>query len=533
LTGVRSKNTLAGKAAPLDLKGGGGWSMRPVKALAWACACWASVGVADASRVRVEVVDEATGRPVPARAYLWRGRAPVLPEGFSSYSRGDELHFLVPGDFELDLAAGKYTLRLERGLEYLPAEVDLGVPREAPVPIRLRRWIDMRAAGWYAADMHVHRDPAEMPLILGAEDLDFVPTITTHVWSNDVSRPWKSPTEFPVRVEPGRLFTGNSQEIERIQGGPGAVILLARDLPLPFDGYEYYPPSVTYTRKVHELGGYVEGDKPFWVDTFVNAALGQLDFIELNCNHFLPRLVDTDLVPWSHWPVELGYRGNRGFALWMMDLYYRILNSGIELPLSAGSANGVKATPAGYDRVYVRLGKGKLDYPAFMAALKKGRSFSTNGPIVDLVVDGAYGPGDRIAVERPEEHRFQARGRSRGPLESLELVVDGAVVASRKGQDARELTLDKTLRLDRSSWAAVRAFEKSERSEVFAHTSPVYFTRKGKPVVVPSSVRDLLQKIDSLIASTEKLDGFRDERHRKETLDVYREARQVLARRMH
>jgi hypothetical protein len=510
--------------------------MRPGKALAWAwaCVCWASagVGVADASRVRVEVVDEATGRPAPARAYLWRGRAPVLPEGFSSYSRGDELHFLVPGDFELDLAAGKYTLRLERGLEYVPAEVDLEVPRDSPVPIRLRRWVDMRAAGWYAADMHVHRDPAEIPLILGAEDLDFVPTITTHVWSNDVNRPWKVPPEFPVPVEPGRLFTGNSQEVERIQGGPGAVILLARDLPLPFDGYEYYPPSVTYTRKVHEMGGYVEGDKPFWVDTFVNAALRQLDFIEVNCNHFLPRLVDTDLVPWSHWPVEFGYRGNRGFALWMMDLYYRILNSGIELPLSAGSANGVKATPVGYDRVYVRLGKEKLDYPTFMDALKRGRSFSTNGPIVDLVVDGAHGPGDRIAMKHAEEHRFQARARARGPLDGLELIVNGEVVALQKGQDVRELTLDRTLRLDRSSWVAVRAFEKSDRSEVFAHTSPAYLTLEGKPVVVPASVRDLVQKTDLLIAYTEHLDGFREERHRKETLDVYREARQVLARRL-
>jgi len=508
--------------------------MRPRRSLVWACALWASagLGVAAAAKVRVEVADDATGRPVPARAYLWRGRTPVLPEGFPSYSRGDELHFLVPGDFEMDLAAGKYTLRLERGLEYVPAEVELEVPREAPVPVRLRRWVDMSADGWYAADMHVHRDPADVPLILGAEDLDFVPTIATHVWSNDVNRPWTPPTEFPVRVDPGRLFTGNAQEIERIQGGPGAVILLARELPLPFDGYEYYPPSVAYTRKVHQMGGFVEGDKPFWVDTFVNAALGQLDFIELNCNHFLPRLVDTDLVPWSHWPVEFGYRGNRGFALWMMDLYYRILNSGIQLPLSAGSANGVKATPAGYDRVYVRLGKEKLDYAAFMDALKRGQSFSTNGPVLELEVDGTHEPGDHVDVRKGQELRVRARARSRGPLERLELVVDGQVVAVQPGGDARELVLEKALRLDRSAWAAARAFERSDRSEVFAHTSPVYLTVKGKPVVVPSAVRDLVQKIDQLIAYTERLDGFRDERHRQETLDVYREAREVLSRRL-
>jgi hypothetical protein len=287
------------------------------------------------------------------------------------------------------------------------------------------------------------------------------------------------------------------------------------------------------------MGGYVEGDKLFWVDTFVNAALGEIDFIELNCNHFLPRLVDTDLAPWSHWPIEFGYRGPRGFALWMMDLYYRILSSGIELPLSAGSANGVKATPVGYDRVYVRLGKETLDYPAFMRALKRGRSFSTNGPILDLEVDGRHGPGDRIEIQAGEEHRFRARARSRGELESLELIVNGEVVAEQRGQDVRELTLEKVLRFDRSSFAAVRAFERSASAEawrpgglVFAHTSPVYLTVKGKPVVVPASVRDLVQRIDQLIAYTERLDGFREERHRKETLDVYREARETLARRL-
>jgi len=515
--------------------------MRTRASLAWACACWASAGLGAAAgaTVRIQVVDDAGGQAVAARAYLWRGDQALLPPGFSSYARGDERHFLVPGDFELDLEPGKYRLRVERGLEYRPVELDLDVPRSTPLPVRLRRWVDMNRDGWYSADMHVHRDPAEMPLILRAEDLNFVPTITTHVWSNDVSRPWKPPSEFPVVVEPGRLFTASAQEVERIQGGPGAVILLARDLPLPFTGYELYPPAITYTRRVHEMGGFVEGDKLFWVDTFVNAALGEIDFIELNCNHFLPRLVDTDLAPWSHWPIEFGYRGPRGFALWMMDLYYRILGSGIELPLSAGSANGVKATPVGFDRVYVRLGKDGFDYPGFMQALKQGRSFSTNGPILELEVDGGHGPGDRIAIRAGEERRLRARARSRGTLETLQLIVNGEVVAEQTGPDVRELTLEKALRFDRSSWAAVRVFERAGSAEawqpaglVFAHTSPVYFLLEGRPVVVPEAVQDLLQKIDRLIAHTERLEGFREEAHRKETLDVYRQAREVLQKRL-
>jgi hypothetical protein len=289
---------------------------------------------------------------------------------------------------------------------------------------------------------------------------------------------------------------------------------------------------MTYARRAHEMGGLVEGDKPFWVDTFVNAALGGIDLIELNCNHFLPRLVDTDLAPWSHWPIEFGYRGNRGFALWMMDLYYRILNSGIELPLSAGSANGVKATPVGYNRVYVRHAANTIDHAAFVQPLKAGRSFSTNGPIVELEADGQYGPGDRIDVRRGQSIRLRARARSLRPLEVVQIVVNGQVVAEQEGHATRELLVETTIAPDRSAWAAVRAFEPSAKSEVFAHTSPIYFNVGGQPVVVPEAVRDLVQKVDLLIAHTERLDGFRQEAHRKETLDVYREARDVLARRL-
>ena len=107
---------------------------------------------------------------------------------------------------------------------------------------------------------------------------------------------------------------------------------------------------------------------------------------------------------------RFGYRGSRGFALWMMDLYYRILNSGTELPLSAGSANGVKATPVGYDRVYVRLRKGQFDYPGFMQALKRGtssrrtaRSWSSKSTV---------GSG-RVTGSRPD--RAKSTGSAPGP----------------------------------------------------------------------------------------------------------------------
>src|SRR5262249_19123597 len=110
------------------------------------------------SPVRVNVIDETTGRASAARMYLRRGTEALLPTGLQSYSRGDERHFLVDGSVSFDLEQGTYTLRVERGLEYEPVEVQLTVPATSPVTITLRRWADMNREGWYSADMHVHRD---------------------------------------------------------------------------------------------------------------------------------------------------------------------------------------------------------------------------------------------------------------------------------------------------------------------------------------------------------------------------------------
>ena len=41
--------------------------------------------------------------------------------------------------------------------------------------------------------------------------------------------------------------------------------------------------------------------------------------------------------------------------LWSMEVYYHLLNCGFRLPVSAGSASGVKASPLGYNRVYARV----------------------------------------------------------------------------------------------------------------------------------------------------------------------------------
>jgi len=484
-----------------------------------------------AGRTQISVTDAESGQAVAARAYLRCADKPVFPAGAPAYRRGAEEHILLSGKDTFDLPDSPCELVVVRGLEYQPARVAFTPKQGESIRIAVKRWVAMNKEGWYSADMHVHRNPQELPQILLAEDLNFAPTITYHVWSNDASQPYPNAPTFPVEVDATHIYTANSQEVERIQGGPGAVILMARQLPIPFEGYEFYPPSIRFTRAAHEMGGYVGGDKLIWLDTYVNVALGQLDFIEINCNHFLPHDVDTDLPPWSHWPVEMGYHGDREFAHWMMDFYYRILNCGFELPLSGGSASGVKATPVGYDRVYVYLGDRPFSYDNFMQALKAGKTFSTNGPLIDFKINGQVAPGSKTELKRGQAGRIEAVVRSDRELDGVQVIVNGKIWRSYDAAGRKELRLSEELKPDTSSWVAVRAFERAEQTVVFAHTSAAYLLLHGRPVRSKEDARLLVSKMDQLIQYTETKGVFRKPEEKAETLALYREARAIYQQR--
>ncbi|MCG3198655.1 MAG: hypothetical protein GHCLOJNM_03159 [bacterium] len=478
--------------------------------------------------VDFRILDETTKEPIPARTYLSRDGSPVLPEGRYTYKRQQEIHFLAPGEFTLELEPGTYQLQVERGLEYRPHQASLDIREPTTAIIPMRRWIDLASEGWWSGDTHVHVDPKDMELILRAEDLHFAPTITHHVWDTLLKAPFGEAIAGEVHIDETHAYTANAQEIERIMGGPGSIILFGPGLPLPFSGYQHYPPAIHYTREVHARGGYVEEDKPFWLDTFVNAALGEIDFVEINCNHFFRYGTDTDLARLSGWPQEMGYMGGKGMALWFMNLYYRMLGCGFPLKLTAGSAYGIRPSPAGFNRVYVKMDK--FSVKSFWAGLKAGRSFTTNGPVLDLKVNGEHGPGSILSLDPGQKVRVSCKVRSRIELEEVELLVNGRVAHRVSGEGRSEITFELDLDLGESSWIALRAFERAHPAVLFGHTNPIYVLKDGRNVAISEDARRLLERVDRLIDHTEKLEGFKQESHREETLKAYRQAREVYSR---
>src|SRR5204862_2673868 len=77
----------------------------------------------------------------------------------------------------------------------------------------------------------------------------------------------------------------------------------------------------------------------------------------------------------------------QGNGYWTQEIYYHILNCGLRLPPSAGSASGVLANPVGYNRVYVHL-DGDLTHAKWWEGLKAGRVFVSNGPLLRCRANG-------------------------------------------------------------------------------------------------------------------------------------------------
>ena len=146
-------------------------------------------------------------------------------------------------------------------------------------------------------------------------------------------------------------------------------------------------------------------------------------------------------------PVELvadGVHGNIDLleivCLWSnsigtTELWYRLLNAGFPVAPSGGTdvmTDFHRTMAIGTTRVYVRP-DAPFNWTSYFAALKAGRSFVTNGPMVQLTVDGMH-PGDVVAGGR--ELPFTLSVASAVPVDSVAIVVNGKTAWSGAAPDA-------------------------------------------------------------------------------------------------
>jgi hypothetical protein len=428
--------------------------------------------------VRVEGSD---GRPLHAVRVevLGHDGQVVVPDGATVLHLerhfGREHHAVADGTFEVDVPPGRTRVTAERGSEFVPAVADVelldGQRRE--LRVQPQRWIDQNAHGWFSGDLHGHRDPQDMPRLLASEGLNVGSSIATHngadQWSHLPSPGW-------TRTGPRSVFSGNDVEIERLEGGPGALVGVGLRHPLRFAGGAWTPSDVEVAAGIHRQGGVVDAEKPFWPLTPALVALGKVDTIGVACNHFGRTWTYRAVGPIGGIEPEAGIATGADLVEWITGLYHRFLNCGFVLAVSGGSASGWMPNPPGHGRTYVRSGgTAQLRPSRWLRNLVRGHSFATTGPMLTLDVDG-HGPGAR-APASDTSRRIGATARWWRSLDRLEVLHDGEVVAAGtpvSGSDRRCLAVEVDVPGSAGGWIAARATaSRGERTDL-AHTSPVW-----------------------------------------------------------
>ena len=259
------------------------------------------------------------------------------------------------------------------------------------------------------------------------------------------------------------------------------------------------------------------------IEIMVSTAEGVCDFISA---------MDTARIPeWNTW--------------------YHIMNAGFPLKVSGETDFPCMSSQrVGQGRVYVQLGKrNELQFTDWIRGVQAGRSYVSDGyaHALEFKVNGANS-GDSISMVSPGQVEVTSKvafaeeipmgvayGNQNSPLgrrltgdtielhlersrdfeikgsRLVELVVNGKVLQSKKvPADGREYELKWTVKIDRSSWIALRHFPQM-------HTNPVNVIIGGKPVRASrssalwcaESIRNLIENRMRFISDAEKTEALK------------------------
>lgn len=428
--------------------------------------------------VQLKIHDEA-GNPLPCRIHVTNEAGnPVFADGLPSWRD----HFVCDGTARLSVPGGKYSYVVERGKEYLPVSGSFTIDgSDAAISVTLQRGIHMAKHGWWSGELHVHRAVEEIPLHLRAEDLHVAPVIT---WWNGRDL-WKSrpiPAETRTTVGGNRFFDVMAGEDER-EGGALMFYGLKKPLTLPGGKAQFpeHPSPMKFVETAREQeGAWIDLEKPFWWDTPVWLASGQINSIGLANNHMC-RSQMYESEAWGRPRDTKRLPSPRGNGFWTQEIYYHVLNSGLRVPPSAGSASGVLPNPVGYNRVYVQTGD-ELSWDAWWEGLKAGQSFVTNGPLLICQANGKTA-GHQFSATAVGKTQVELSIElfSLDPVPAVEVIWNGKVVKSIPvtGQKA---TLQSSIQVEGPGWFLVRAITDRKETFRFASTAPWYVGGKGEHI---------------------------------------------------
>ena len=346
-------------------------------------------------------------------------------------------------------------------------------------------------AHWLSGDVHVHMNyagsyrntPAHLVAQAAAENLSVVEDLIVNKETRVPDIAYFTAQPDPASTTATLLL--HSQEFHTSYWGHLGLLNLTGNIILP--GYAGYPNTAAASlfpangnvadlaHAQHALVGYVhpydtlpdpQKDSSLNHELPVDLALGKVDYMEI-----------------------LGFAEHKSTA----EVWYRLLNCGFHLPAAAGTdamANYASLRgPVGLNRVYVnvpvRQPNSSLKIAPWLDALKKGKTFATNGPLLGFALNGKE-IGDTLQLPAGD-HQIKITGwlRSIVPIEHLELFCNGQVArAFRLNSASHSADINDTVSISQSGWCLLRAFSDKSAYPIldmypYATTSPIYIEVAG------------------------------------------------------
>ena len=488
--------------------------------------------------------------PVAARVFVTgadgRAYAPddawmYADDSFDRSERAFEAHYFdTSGVSGITIPAGSIEVDVMRGIENHFERRKVEVKADSTTQLTIRMvplYIGVDASPpWISGDLHVHMNyagtyrntPAHLIEQAAAENLGIVEDLVVNKEQRIPDMAYFSPQLDPASTADHLLLHG--QEFHTSYWGHLGLLNLTKHFILP--GYaaypntaaaSLYPANANVADMAHEQGALVGYVHPF--DSFpdpakdasltaelpADVALGKVDYIEV-----------------------LGFSDHKSTA----EVWYKMLNCGFRLPAAAGTDfMGNYASlrgPVGLNRVYAQ-GPLEPKIETWLAEIKAGRTFATNGPLLDFWM-GEQSIGGEVRLERKNNVRFSAELHSMVPIDHLQIVCNGKVAQELAlNRDRTAAKVDGSLPLSESGWCLLRAF--SDRAEYpildlypYATTSPIYISVAEAPMHNAADASYFVTWIDQLISAAGSNTSWNTDGEKQSVLSMLREAREKYAK---
>ena len=462
--------------------------------------------------VQISFVEEATARPIACRLEL------VGPNGrplrLKGHLQRGPWTLIENGELVYEGKSGDYRFRVWHGPQFPSGSGGFTLEKDGQGAevVKLPRHADLRAEGWLGGDLLAFSTPRETQRWLAAEELDMAVCMSRNSTKlSDAEIVKDESGAIPSRNGKGTKSneSENAAWVEQhsyIDDRVGSGLALHHWLP-PADVPAWAASCRLMQMAKQQPDTHIEIQKMWARDVPLWLATGKVDSIQLLSNHLTWDGKGGVQASEMYNPDPPRFRGARGPGRLVEYLYWQVLEAGLRIAPSAGSGFGRLDSPLGYNRVYAFVEK-NLESKQWWQALREGRTFVTNGPLLRPTVNGQL-PGYEFQIPDGEtlELNIGLTLTVSDPVEYLDVILNGKTLyQARLDEYARQGARIPSQSIKESGWLVIRVVTEREHSYRFATSAPYYFVVGDRPRASRSAIELFQQWLHQSATQIAKLD---------------------------